>query len=302
MFIGNQKSVKLLKKITASGKVGQAYLFAGPEAVGKFTLAKIFSRAVITNQQLITILPSIGMSGENEKLPVDLIILEPEVAEKKGVVKTKDISIEKIREAQKSLLLFPHEGKRKVLLVNDAHRLTEEAQSALLKTLEEPNTTSMIILVAAEEQKILPTIKSRCQKIKFNLVSPASIKEYLAEAGKQTAEKLEQMAYLSLGRPGLARKIIENGGEFAARREALEKLRSLPKAGINQRLKIAEGMSKNAAEAVGILELWIWSLHISAQKDARLFSIIGKLEDSAEDIKNTNASSRLILENLLLNL
>ena len=86
MFIGHQKIVSLLEKSLKKGKIAQAYLFVGPESVGKFTLAKDFSEKII--------------DGESPSL--DLIIIEPEIeTNKKGIVKEKEIKIEKIKEAQK---------------------------------------------------------------------------------------------------------------------------------------------------------------------------------------------------------
>ncbi len=299
MIVGHSKIIELLERIIGKNNISHAYLFSGPESVGKFTLAKIFARNIISGTKL-PLLPS-GKSADvgNDNLIPDLVILEPEVEEKRGITKERDIKIEKVREIQKNLSLFPYKGKYKVLIVNNAHKMTEESQNALLKTLEEPNATSIIILVAHEEGKILPTVKSRCQKIKFNLVSDDEIKKNLSSAAPAT---LEQLISLSLGRPGLAVRMIKDKEEFNLRRDALEKLKSLPKAGINQRLKIAEELSKNISETVKKMELWIWALHAPALKDTRLFKIIGKMDESLNEIKNTNANAKLVLENLLLNL
>ena len=140
-FIGNKKAVTLLEKTIQSGKVSQAYLFSGPEAVGKFTLAKFFSRAIISNQSFTSILRNIKVNAGKDNFLLDLIVLSPDVEEKNGIIREKDIPIEKIRNAQKELTLYPYQGKYKVLIINDAHKLTEQSQNALLKTLEEPNST-----------------------------------------------------------------------------------------------------------------------------------------------------------------
>ncbi len=293
MFIGNNNAVKLLERIIKSGKISHVYLFSGPESVGKLAIAKIFAKGIMTRQSFASILSSMKVNDKNAILP-DLIILEPEIEEKKGVIREMDIKIEKVREIQKKLSLFPYKGEYKVLIVNNAHRMTEESQNALLKTLEEPNETSIIVLVTHEEGKILPTVKSRCQKIKFNLVPANEIKE------KSSAS--DEIISLSLGRPGLAIRMNKDEEEFDLRTDALKKLRSLPKAGINQRLKMAEELSKDISGAIKKMELWIWSLHDPAQKDIRLFKVIEKIEKSLDEIKNTNANTRLILENLLLNL
>lgn len=300
MFIGNKKAVKLLERIIKGKKIAQAHIFSGPESVGKFALAKIFSRAIINDHSFSSMLGSVEENSEKETLPLDLVILEPEVEEKKGIKKEKKIEIERIREIQKELALYPYQGKYKVLIINNAHKMTENSQNALLKILEEPNPTTIIILVTHEEGRILPTIRSRCQKVTFNLVSPDEIKEKIPSISKGIGS--EEIMKFSLGRPGLARKIAESKDDLNFRREALEKLKSLSKAGVNQRLKIAEKLAKNISETTAVLELWIWALHVPALENVKLFKIIGKMEESLDDIKNTNANARLILENLLLNL
>lgn len=300
MFIGNHKAVKLLEKIVSKKKLAQAYIFSGPESVGKFTLAKIFARAIINSQALTSMLDSMEVDAEKENLPLDLIILAPEIEEKKGIKKEKKIEIEKVRELQKKLALYPYQGEYKVLIVNNAHKMTENSQNAFLKILEEPNPTTIIILVTHEEGGILPTIKSRCQKITFNLVSPAEIKEKIPVAAGVVDR--EEMIRLSLGRPGLAQKISSDEGELNFRRAALEKLKMLSHTGINQRLKIAEKMAKDVTEAIAVLELWIWALHLPARENIKLFKIISKIETSLNEIKNTNANPRLVLENVLLSL
>lgn len=78
----------------------------------------------------------------------------------------KTIGIDKVREIKVFAAKKPFSAKRKLIVIWDAHKLTIEAQNALLKILEEPNASSQIILVAENEQKILPTVLSRCQKIK----------------------------------------------------------------------------------------------------------------------------------------
>jgi DNA polymerase-3 subunit delta' len=288
MFIGHQKTINLLEKSLKSGRIAQAYLFAGPESVGKFTLAKDFSAKII--------------DGENYSL--DLIILEPEIeTNKKGIAKEKEIKIEKIKESQKELSLFPYAGKYKVLIINNAHKMTESAQNALLKILEEPNKTSVIILVTHEEDKIIPTIRSRCQKIQFNLVSPKVIEEKLFSGSAG-----EEITFLSMGRPGLAVKMKENSEEAELLKNIRERFESLPSSGINERLKLAEEMAQNIPEAAKKLKFLIWIMQEETMKNPESpkaienLKIAEKIDESLEQIKNASMNSRLILENLLLNI
>ena len=312
-MIGHQKIIKLLSRSIEKNKVAQAYLFSGPEGVGKFTLAEKFVKSLISEEDF-TILcnmvkkGSADKRGENKKFLSDLIILKPEVEEKKGIAKEREIKIERIREVQKEMSLFPSHGNYRALIVNNAHKMNKASQNALLKTIEEPNETSIIILITHEEGKLLPTVKSRCQKIKFNLVADSEIEKLLEDAeilGKDPAFKNKIISF-SAGRPGWAVKITRDKKELYSRENTLEEFKKIPAMNIAQRLEMAEEFSKNIPEAIKKLEFWVWIMHSGAMKDfknaSRFFKIIEKLEDSMKKLKNTNANGRLVLENLIMNL
>lgn len=318
-MIGHQKIIKLLSQSIEKNKVAQAYLFSGPEGVGKFTLAKKFARNLISGKNL-TILRNMVRNGngsgseprdgdgKSKKFLSDLIILEPEIEEKKGVTKERDIKIERIRDVQKEMSLFPSQGNYRALIIDNAHKMNKVSQNALLKTIEEPNETSIIILVTHEEGKLLPTVKSRCQKIRFNLVADSEIEKLLenAEILRKGSTFKNKIISFSAGRPGWAVKMARDKKELYSRENALEELKKISVMNIVQRLEMAEEFSKNIPEAIKKLELWIWIMHSGAMKNfgnaPRFFKIIEKLENSADELKNTNANGRLVLENLIINL
>lgn len=301
-FIGNAKAVKLLEKSIENGKISQAYLFSGPESVGKFTLAKLFASFLIFGKNNIDLDVPIG--GGNKEFEgsskfFDLIVIEPEVEEKKGIKKEKDIKIEKIREAQRDLVMFPYNKKKKVLIINNAHRLTVSAQNALLKSLEEPNETSVIILITHNDSVIIPTIKSRCQKINFFLSGIEEMEEILRD------EKNKEIIEFSMGRPGLALRMKENKEEFNAKKKDFKELSEFSSLGINERFGLAEKMAANPAEIFKKLEFWMWIIRLESRKKGLSdgffsFKTIEKIDKALKTIKNTNANVRLAIENLFL--
>ncbi len=305
MFIGHQKIINLLDRSVKKGKIAQAYLFSGPESVGKFTLARLFAECLINAIDTTLLYSNVVQVGEVRKNNlVDLAIIKPEKEEKKGVVKEKDIPIKQMREAQKFLLTYPLWGKYKVLIIDNAHRMTGSAQNSLLKILEEPNSTSIIILVTHQLEKIFPTLKSRCRRINFSLVDEKAIKEGLRQ---MKIEAGSEIFNFSLGRPGLVIKLAENKETLDSWREFAESLKKISSLGINERLALAEKLSKNIPEAVKKLEIWIWSLRNKTLSDKSGFSgenfrKISLIEKSVFEITETNANSRLALENLLINL
>jgi DNA polymerase III subunit delta' len=291
MFIGNQKIIQFLSKVAGSNKISQAYLFSGPESVGKFTLAKIFAKSLIQEKPF-------ELEDDNKNIP-DLIVIEPEIEEKKGIIKEKDIKIERIREVQEKLALFPYSGKFKVLIINNAHRMTISAQNALLKLLEEPNETSIIILITHEESKLLSTMKSRCQKINFSLATTEEIIVIISDA-----KEARKLAVFSMGRPGLALKIRENREVFDLRNEYLDHLNRFPSMGINEMFNLSEKISSDTSELIKFFEFWMWLIRMEALKKGESnifnFETLEKIEKSLGVIKNTNANVRLVVENLFL--
>lgn len=288
-IIGHQKIINLLDRSLKKGKIAQAYLFCGPESVGKFLLAKILAQTLISGTSTTAILRNMAVNEKVDQM-IDLFIAEPKREEKKGIIKEKDIKIEQIREAQKFLLTYPVRGKYKILIINNAQRMTEAAQNSLLKILEEPNSTSIIILVAHEPEKILPTLRSRCQKINFNLVEDEEMK-----AGGISGE----IAKLSMGRPGIAKILAEDRERFKEWQEEAGRLEKIFGFGINERLELAEKLSKNIAQAIKKLELWTWILR-SEKGGIGRYKTISLIDRSISELSGTNASSRLILEDLLI--
>lgn len=289
-IVGNQKSIKLLDRIAESGKIAGAYLFLGPEGVGKFMLAKEFA---------------VKLTGNDEEVNSNLIIIEPEIEVVKNVTKKLDIKVETVRELQHKLSLTAHGGGYKAVVINDAEKLNKTAQNALLKTLEEPNDRVVLMLISKDEKKLLPTILSRCQKIKFGLVDVQEMKAVIAGNANQ-----EEIIFWSAGRPGIAKKMMDDPGELAYREHAKEELRGLFSKNISEKFSLAEAWSKDVNEVLKKLELWQVMLRepmlsrgsaVFISPDKALV-LIEETSESLQALKDTNANAKLILENLFLKL
>lgn len=292
-FIGNTKIVKNLQGALEKGRLNHAYLFTGPEHLGKFTLAKLWAQAVVKGESL-----KLEIQDIDRVAVLDIVVVEPEIVVKNNVAKQRDISIETIREAQQKLSLFPYGGKYKVLIINDAHRLNNASQNALLKILEEPNLTTIIILVTSEVDRILPTIQSRCQEVKFGLVAENQLLEMTNEA---------QLVSLSMGRPGLVSKFSNDKNELEIYKEGLAQLELVMRGTLNEKFKLAEELSKNIFLTSAKLNNWLWFLHKKTElagefERLRLYGAIEKIQASLAVLKRTNANSRLMLETLFMDL
>lgn len=294
-FIGNNKIVAILNRFLEKGISNHAFLFSGPQHVGKHMLARQFAASLIARKTTL----------HEEALPADIVAdllsVSPIIEEKKGIVKQKDISIGQIRDVQSALALFPYKGAYKVLIIDSADRMTVGAQNALLKLLEEPNPTSLIMLVAHDVNKILPTIRSRCQNLAFSLVTDEDMKRI---SPKSTSAHVQ----FATGRPGILHEILADEEKFLQRQNAAAQLKTFFSGSLVEKFALAEHMGKDTMAAIDQLSLWTWILHdqaleavYSRDSFAHLkYAQMQQIAKAIETLRSTNASARLVIENLLL--
>lgn len=303
LFIGNKKAVSFLDRVIKNDSVAHAYIFSGPDQVGKRTLAELFARCLILDVPFNTEINQ-ELTGVNAAHKSDLKILAPVVEEKGGVSKQKDISVSQVREAQHFLAAYPYLGKKKVLIIDNAHKMTVSAQNAMLKILEEPNSTSMLILVTNEVDRILQTISSRCQTIGFGLVGDAEMAKGLASTDSADV----QVTILSMGRPGRMIELSKKPEIIREQHAQLQEFTAISNFSETQKLALAEKCSKNVPETINSLRLWVWKLHNDCEKNgdveyiSRAHGIIGKINECISNLATTNASGRLVLEKLFLSI
>lgn len=281
-FLGNEAAMDFLEKAAASGKASHAWLFSGPSQVGKRLAATAFASALISGGGVRE------KVGERES--EDCQVITPRVENVRGVLKRKDISVEEIRQAISRLALYPHSGKKRILIVDDAHKLSLGAQNAILKTLEEPSSTAAIILVTDKEEKILPTIHSRCQTVRFSLCRS----EQLEGFGNKEAAKM------ALGRPGRIHKLLADAQYLEQQQELWRKLGEIRQMAFSQKLSLAEELGADTARALEALEMWSWMVWEGARNEEGAHALLGRIEEVRRNISSTNANTRLALEALLI--
>ncbi len=157
--VGQEAVVRTLTNAIEQGKVRQAYLFAGPRGTGKTSLARILAKSV-NCEHGPTATPDntchvcVGITNGTS-----LDVIEMDAASQRG--------IDDIREIRERVILQPVEGKYKVYILDEAHQLTDAAWNALLKLIEEPPPHLLFVFCTTELQKVLPTVRSRCQTFVF---------------------------------------------------------------------------------------------------------------------------------------
>jgi DNA polymerase III subunit delta' len=254
------------------GQLRHAYLFTGPEGVGRRTLAVRFAQA------LNCPFPPeqggfCGVCRDCRQLQSlahpDLSLLLPEEGH-------KDILIDQVRGLQHTLALSPYTAAYRIALLPDFQRSTDQAQNALLKTLEEPPDKVILLLTAHTPEQLLATIVSRCEVIRLRPASIASTQAYLQTEKGLTTEKARLLAHLSGGRVGAAIRLAEDPTALIHRREHLETLLELLPAQRVERFKLAASLVKpwdRARQNLGeVLPIWL-----SFWRDVFLLSAGGSL-------------------------
>lgn len=251
---GQTHALSVLERAVTQGRVHHAYLFTGPDGVGKTQTA--LALAAVLNCKTRTedgpFAPQCGKCTncvriQSEQHP-DLHVVRPE---------GQNIKISQVRVVQKAAQQRPYEARYQVVVIDEAHRLTEEAANALLKTLEEPPLSMRIILVTSKPHLLLDTIRSRCQLLQFsNLPSEVVTRLLSLQAAAQDAKPstLEVAARLGEGSLGRATRLLESG--LLERRETLvEMLKDLSRNQPAPLFQHAERLAKNRDEFRDSLEL-----------------------------------------------
>ena len=197
-----------LAAVSAMLRVGTpgAVLFVGPAGVGKTTLAMDLAAGLLCSADDVADRPCGTCRACRlvaRGVHPDVHRLGPEGPGRQVVIGGPG-KPRGVRDLIAELALLPVEGGARVAIVEAAHRMNEDAQAALLKTLEEPPAGATIVLCADAEEPLLPTIRSRCARIRLGPVGVRDIEAILAEAGAADAPVAARLARISSGRPGIA--------------------------------------------------------------------------------------------------
>ena len=171
-IVGNEKTKELLVQILEQQKLSHSYLFLGKQGIGKFIIAKQWSKMILCqNKQTGCDNCKSCIEFDSNSHP-DFFIIDNEGA---------TIKIDQIRQMQVKILEKPIVSDKKVYIINDAENMTKEAQNCLLKTLEEPPEYAIIILIGSNENSFLNTIRSRCTKINLKRLNENELRKVLQD-------------------------------------------------------------------------------------------------------------------------
>jgi DNA polymerase-3 subunit delta' len=251
--IGQDKILSLLDYGLKTDAIAHAYLLVGPGHVGKGTLAINLAQALNCEDPE----PPCGQCHSCQR------IWEGKHSDvtTTGLDSRTEIGIDDIRGLQRLANLPPYEGKCKVFIIDGAESLSTEAANALLKILEEPPPRVVWLLLAAEEERLLPTITSRCQRLELKPVSSERVHEVLVSSYNVDGDKAKLLTQLCHGRLGWALSALADSDVLEQRSQRIEGLASLLTAGTGQRFayaqELASQFSQDRKAGAEIVEIWV---------------------------------------------
>ncbi len=268
-IIGHKRAVNLLSRSIERGRINHAYLFSGIPGIGKTTLATTFTKALNCTSDVKPCNECRNCRSISKRTHPDIRLLQVAAgqAEAAGEERTSragkghTIGIEQIRELQRDTSLLPYEGKWKVYIIRNAEDMTIEAANCLLKTLEEPPSSVVLILTCADA-KILPaTIVSRCQQVNLWPLATADVETALQQRYSLTAEEAGMIAHVSNGRIGWALEAAADTSVISERESRLLRIIDLATASRTERFKyadeVATSFNRDPMIVYATLDLWL---------------------------------------------
>lgn len=309
-----------LERALASGRVHHAYLFTGPNGVGKELAAFGLAQALVCERRGPSDTHACGecsacvraVPRAEERTPVhpDVIVLERALYAPQAIGRrtpeTQDISIDQVRTLVLARAAFaPHEGRAKVFVVRRAEELSVSAANAMLKTLEEPGQKTHFVLLSAQHEALLPTILSRTLKVRFAPLPDELVAELLEARGieKKRAREVARLAGGSVETGEALADPEESDAREAFVRRAFDAIAAAPIDGV---LALAEDAKKDKGALAGRIAALASALAeraaIAAREDghdAEVLANRGRIALAALEHLAGNSAPQLVVEAML---
>ena len=318
-ILGQETVVTILKNALTKNRLSHAYIFTGKEGVGKGRTAFEFAKAINCNRleddACDECLSCRKANNDNH----------PDIKEMKA--ENSSIKIDQIRELQQEIMYKPYESQKKVYIIHQAEDMTLSAANSLLKTLEEPPSYAIIILLTNNLNQLLATTISRCQLIRFKRIAHDLIKQNLINNYDLSPAKGQLVSSLADGRYDYAANLIEDETQLEMREEIIEFLVGFPNIDRVELFEEVQDLLEYKDKINQILEImitWYRDLlllnleqedkiinadyiselknNLSNLESAEIEKMIEIIEESNKLIKDFNVNLQLSLEVMLLKL
>ena len=324
-LLGHEWAVDMLHQQVAHGEARHAYLFCGPPGLGRRTLALRLAQALNCTKTIAPGIPC-GVCRDCKQIEEmrhpDMNVIQ--AVDEDGVSKENGtLKVDQVRAVQHSLSLRPYQAKYRVALFLRFQEANDNAANALLKTLEEAPAHAILLLTADTPEQLLPTIISRCEVLRLRALPISAIESDLLERGVDE-ERARLLAHISGGRPGYARRLVDDMTLLEKREERLNDLQTLLPAPRVEKFSYAEKLAKDKEIMRQTIVIWLsyWrdvmlrvagaeSPLINVERNMEIEFLAGRLNlstarrvvsdlESALEKMDKNVNSRLLAEVLLL--
>lgn len=252
-IVGQEQIKEHLGNALSTGKVSHAYIINGEKNAGKEFIARVFAMAL--------------QCGKGEQEPCQecrscrqaLSGNHPDIIrvthEKPNTISVDDIR----RQVNNDVAIKPYSSAYKIYIINEAEKMTPQAQNAILKTLEEPPAYAVIILLSANLNALLPTILSRCVVLNMKPVSDELVKEYLMEQLKVPDYKAEVCVAFARGNVGKAKALASSEDFENVKAEALSLLKYIQDMELNEIIAAIKKITEFKLEISDYLDIFaVW--------------------------------------------
>ncbi|GAB1470337.1 DNA polymerase III subunit delta' [Chloroflexota bacterium] len=326
-LLGHEWAVDMLRRHVARGETRHAYLFSGPPGLGRRTLALRLAQALNCEKPVAPGEPC-GVCRTCKQID---LMQHPDLA----VIQAMDddgnskeggtLKVDQIREVQRTMNLKPYQSPYRVAIFLRFQEANDNAANALLKTLEEAPSHAVLILTADSPEQLLPTINSRCEILRLRSLPLEAIVSDLLERGVDE-DRARLLAHISGGRPGFARRLVDDAAVLDKREERLNDLQTLLPAPKVEKFSYAEKLAKDKDAMRQTILVWLsyWrdvllrvagaeTPLINVDRNMEIEFLAGRLSlsdarktvsehESALAKMDRNVNARLLLEVLLMDL
>lgn len=280
-IIGQQVTLTHIKNALRKNQIAQAYMIIGEEGMGKKTIAMSFAESILCENRKPGEYEHCGKCDGCHQVETgnhpDLIMV---MHEKAGLITVDEIREQVVTDVE----IRPYEGRKKVYIIPDAEMMNEQAQNALLKTLEEPPEYAVLILLVANADRMLPTLRSRSIKLELSPLPDAVIEQTLITKYNIPKYRTSSVVKFARGNPGRAIEISENDDFVEDRKKVTEMMKKVVKTASYQWSEWINALAEDKSQIPFFLDMFLdWYRDIlmakaGAGKERLMFS------DEAETI------------------
>lgn len=266
--VGQERALELLQRGVESGRLAHAYLFVGPEGVGRATTARAFAQALNCHndtERPCSECRSCRLIAEDKHPDIEWVgvggICDDSDHRDHSTDNSRDIRICQVRRLERVISRTTIEAMYRVVIVDPADAMTVEAANAFLKTLEEPAQNTVLVLITALEERLRETVRSRCRRVVFYGIPRAEIASALVERWGAEPGQADRLSRLAQGRLGWAVAAFQDERLLADRERTLDDIESVLAGSLGERLayasRLGTSFTREPEALKASLDVWL---------------------------------------------